>query len=138
MTDPFTVHLSPISINRCWQGKRFKTKEYAYWRRDFGLVVPKRETLKGWCHVNLRFYVKNFSMIDTDNLVKPTLDGLVENGIIEDDRFVVSQFHQKMPVNEYSSERVLISIHPIILEEYLSEQQETLFVKETPPYIAVF
>lgn len=102
------------------------------------IVVPKMEMIKSYIHVNLRFYVKNFSMIDVDNLVKSTLDGLVENGLIEDDRFIVSQYHEKRPVAEYSSERIVLNITPINIEEFLDEKQETLFPKETPSYIAIF
>jgi len=91
-----TIKIKPFSINKAWQGRRFKTPEYKQWRIDFSLLCGKGKMIKGLVDVNLKFYLKNFAMIDVDNCVKTTLDSLVENGFIEDDRKIVKLAVEKI------------------------------------------
>ena len=91
-----TIKLKPISINKAWQGRRFKTKEYTKWRKDFGLLVKfnQQKKIEPNCEGNydicISVFLKNHKMFDIDNCIKPILDGLVENRIISDDRKIRS------------------------------------------------
>jgi hypothetical protein len=69
-----------LSVNKCWQGKRFKTTEYKHYCRDIGML------LLGHMNNNLEnkpyeivyvFWLKNWKMSDIDNPVKPITDILV-------------------------------------------------------------
>lgn len=85
------VDIKPISINACWQGRRFKTKSYAAWREESLWLVKEKKIkkVKGRCEVQLTFHCsKNFKRADIDNMIKPALDSLVDSGVIEDDRFI--------------------------------------------------
>jgi len=109
------IRLKPITVNKCWQGRRFKTPEYETWREAFGYLITTDEGYveeDGELEVWLKFYLKHYSTTDVDNLVKPTLDALQENGVIENDRFikriVAEKFHSK-------DERIEINIIPLNL-----------------------
>ena len=86
-----SVKIKPISINSCWQGRRFKTKKYSEWREESFYLIKKLKLKKvvGACCVQLTFHCsKNFKKCDADNMIKPSLDSLVESGVIADDRFI--------------------------------------------------
>lgn len=83
------IPIKPISINDCWQGKRFATKDYKKWTED-GLWLLKGQGMapQGRLRVVVDWYSKNISTADIDNPVKPVLDLLKKAGVIEDDRWI--------------------------------------------------
>ena len=86
------VNIKPISINKIFQGRRFKTPEYSAWREECFFLIKKMKLKKitGECKVQLTFHCsRNFKMADIDNFCKGSLDALVEAGVIEDDRFIM-------------------------------------------------
>lgn len=107
------VEIKPISINSCWQGRRFKTKEYAEWRKESMYLIKKLkpETVDAVCTVQLTFHCsKNFKRVDIDNMIKPALDSIVDSGAIKDDRFieklVVDKVKDKKDFWEFSVEEL--------------------------------
>lgn len=69
---------------------RVKTAAYVKWRADAALglrVIQKAGHIDGpvAIHIRVKRLRKNS---DIDNRIKPTLDALVEAGVIEDDRHV--------------------------------------------------
>ena len=50
------LDIKPLSVNRCWKGKRFKTKEYKRYERDCLLILPKLKILE--VAVVFKFIVK--------------------------------------------------------------------------------
>lgn len=71
----FRLKIKPLSINECWQGKRFKTKDYDSYEEEVlyslpgDLIVPANEKL---CFIlKVGFSSKN---ADLDNILKPILD----------------------------------------------------------------
>lgn len=81
-----TLETKPLSVNKCWQGRRFKTKDYIDYEQEILLLLPKNVKIKGEFEIDITFYFKNYSRTDIDNCVKPFLDILTKSGIIEDDR----------------------------------------------------
>jgi Holliday junction resolvase RusA-like endonuclease len=85
------IPVEPVSINKCFQGRRFKTKASKEYdakvanavMRTRGLTEPIKAE---WYSVNYSFYVSNYSMTDVDNLIKQTQDCIVRAGLISDDR----------------------------------------------------
>jgi len=103
------IDIKPFSANRLWKGRRYKTKEYQAWRDEFGWLSKGSTKHTGYLEINLKFYIKSFKVSDVDNLIKPTLDALQENRIIENDKYVLKvsaeKFHSK-------DERIEINITP--------------------------
>ena len=68
-----TIPIKPLSVNQCWQGKRFKTKEYERYEKDvMALLVAIKLPHPPYC-VHYEFGFSN-SMADIDNPVKPVQD----------------------------------------------------------------
>jgi len=83
------IGIKPYSVNSCWQGRRFKTKDFKDWEYNVLLLLPKQEMIKGECAIFFKFYLKSIVRGDLDNLIKPLLDICVKKGYIEDDRFIM-------------------------------------------------
>lgn len=100
------INISPISINKCFQGRRFKTPDYKAWREEFGYKL--RTDLRGMQpkFVTIEFGIKNFKMSDVDNLTKSVLDALTENGVITDDRFIEKLHLEKKKVEKKEDEYI--------------------------------
>ena len=90
------IGIKPISVNSCWQGRRFATKAFKGWQR---LVIQQmRWRAKDsecplpveWerIHLHLKLYLKHPLKSDTDNYQKPIIDCLVKSGWIKDDRYI--------------------------------------------------
>lgn len=84
------IPVAPISINKCFQGRRFKTRASKDYDDDVALAIGRNHMpIKAdWYEVHYAFYIKNFKMADADNLVKQLQDCIVRSGIIPDDRFI--------------------------------------------------
>ncbi len=105
------VEIKPLSVNDAWQGKRFKTKEYKRYESAMSLLLYKDrvpEPITGKLEVWYRFYLKNCSMSDVDNPIKPLNDILVRNKIIKDDRYIYKAHQEKIPCSD--GDRVEIDI----------------------------
>ena len=95
-----TIVIKPISVNACWQGRRFKTEAYRSWRDEACLCLKRHDCAqKGNIQLHIRFYLKR-SNSDIDNCVKPFLDALTEAGIIEDDRYITKLIVEKIKSDE--------------------------------------
>lgn len=62
-----------LSVNDCWQGKRFKTKMYRVYETNLYNILPDLEIPEGKLKINLEFGFSN-SLRDIDNPIKPLLD----------------------------------------------------------------
>jgi len=83
------IEIRPLSVNACWQGRRFKTPEYKAYEEEMLLRLPKEKMIKGNVEVYIVFFFKYPTKRDVDNCIKPILDIFVKKGYIEDDRFVI-------------------------------------------------
>lgn len=97
------LQVKPLSVNAAFMGRRFKTKECKQYDKnlDYALLPYKRQGIQAeWYAVDYRFYIKNYSRSDGDNLVKVLQDALVRNGIISDDRrikkFTIEKFRSEL------------------------------------------
>ena len=89
------IPLKALSINACFQGRRFKTPAYRQYDKalDIYLLPFRRDIVRcDWYEVFYKFYLKNFGLCDADNCVKALSDGLVRNGFLWDDRRI-KRFH---------------------------------------------
>lgn len=104
------VELPPLSVNKAWQGRRYKTKEYNNWLKDGLRLLPKREMIIEDVEVCLTFYMRNSARADVDNPIKTCLDLLVKRGYLKDDVQVQSLYVYK---EKSQKERIKIEIREI-------------------------
>lgn len=67
------MHLIPIkalSVNECWQGRRFKTKKYKDYEKELLSKLPKIQVPPGPLSVSIEVGYR----ADLDNCLKPFLD----------------------------------------------------------------
>lgn len=67
------IQIKPLSVNKVWQGKRFKTPAYKQYERDILLLLPKLDIPKEPLFIELTFGFSN-KLSDIDNPVKPFID----------------------------------------------------------------
>ena len=101
------IPLKAISVNKVWQGKRFKTKDYEQFEEDCFKLIRKQKMIKGEVQINYKFFIKSYALTDVDNLIKPIQDIIVKCGFIEDDRKVKYLTAEKFKSKE---ERIEINI----------------------------
>lgn len=65
--------IKPLSVNQCWQGKRFKTKIYKAYEQELLYTLPQVKLPKAPYWIYFEFGLSN-SMSDWDNPVKPLQD----------------------------------------------------------------
>lgn len=91
------VPLEPFSVNKAFQGRRFKTKDCKHWEACFQQMLPRKGMVKGKVSVCYRFFLKNHAMVDYDNLIKIMQDNIVKARYIEDDRKIYKAVVEKIP-----------------------------------------
>jgi Holliday junction resolvase RusA-like endonuclease len=69
------VEIKPLSVNECWQGKRFKTKTYQAYEKEMLLRLAPFDfkQSKEPLELSLIVGVSNIAS-DADNVVKPFVD----------------------------------------------------------------
>lgn len=68
-----TINIKPLSVNDCWQGRRFKTKEYKIYEKEMKLMIKKQKMPVAPYSIELKLYLSN-PLSDIDNPIKPILD----------------------------------------------------------------
>jgi len=77
------INIKPLSVNECWQGKRFKTKEYKQYEKDVLLMLPKIGICDAPYKITIEFAFSS-TLADIDNPLKPFLDILQKKYNIND------------------------------------------------------
>lgn len=75
------IKIKPLSVNECWQGKRFKTPKYKAYEFELLLLLPKLK-LSPPFNIKITFGISALS--DIDNPIKPFLDILQNKYDIND------------------------------------------------------
>ena len=102
------LNIKPLSVNECWQGKRFKTPKYKKYERNLMLMLPKKTFKFDKFRIEIEF---GFSTIlaDIDNPLKPFLDILQKKYNINDrDVYVLNVIKKIVPKgSEYIKFKIL-------------------------------
>lgn len=107
-----------LSINRAWQGRRFKTGDYKafeeemlYKLKPMKLDFEQKYNIK----LSLEFRLNSFTFksSDVDNYLKPLLDILQKAEIIEDDKHIVELVANKIKVKKSEGDSIVIDIEQI-------------------------
>lgn len=79
------ILIKPLSVNKAWQGKRFKTRDYKAYEQELLLILPRIGIPKGNLEV---YYEVGYSnkLSDIDNFVKPFQDILQKKYNFDDNR----------------------------------------------------
>ena len=77
------VNIKPLSVNQCWQGKRFKTPKYKSYERELLLILKPYSVPKGKLKVSLVFGLSS-KLADVDNPVKSFIDILQKRYLFND------------------------------------------------------
>ena len=67
------IDIKPLSVNECFQGRRFKTKKYLAYEKEVLLTLKPMQVNGGKLRLHLRFGVSSKNA-DIDNPVKPFVD----------------------------------------------------------------
>ncbi len=82
----YQINIKPLSVNNCWQWKRFKTRKYCMYERLLLTSLPKDLIIPDW---PLKLYIKRWfssKLSDRDNPIKPFQDILQEKYNFNDSR----------------------------------------------------
>ena len=84
-----TLEAKPLSINKAFQGRRFKTKDYKSYEQEIIALLTQQEAprvvFEGRVGVRFIWHLKYAKTSDLDNFVKPLCDILVKKGVLSDD-----------------------------------------------------
>ena len=73
--DQMRISIKPLSVNKAWRGRRFKTDEYKRYERDVLLLLRPMAVPPGDLFLKLVFGFSS-KLSDFDNPVKPFVDCL--------------------------------------------------------------
>ena len=107
------IPLKPMSVNIAWCGRRFKSKAYKQYEKDFFKVIGRVPKIGGDIEVTIEWYIKNDKMTDIDNPTKPLLDLLSKAGLWEDDRKIRALHLYKYGVVNKNDERIVVVVEEI-------------------------
>ena len=101
------IDAKPLTVNRAWRERRFKTPEYKIYEREVFYLLKNCGIKKvdGWVEVKYIFYLKHYRISDLGNFEKPLSDILVKAGLIDDDRFI-----KRMTLEKFKSDKDYIRI----------------------------
>ena len=77
------INIAPLSVNKCWQGKRFKTVDYKMYEKNVVLLLPKIKLCDPPYEIYYEFGMSNI-LSDFDNPVKPFTDILQKKYLFND------------------------------------------------------
>lgn len=91
------IPIKPISVNQCWQGRRFKTKTYKDFEVSCFSLLDKEQyiTLKGYLQIYLEFGFSS-AACDWDNPIKPFQDILSKMYAFNDRRIMRAVVEKKI------------------------------------------
>tara|TARA_R100000951_G_C2601997_1_gene168468 strand:- start:13 stop:348 length:336 start_codon:yes stop_codon:yes gene_type:complete len=89
------IHRKPLSVNACWQGKRFKTPLYKDYEKEILELLPEKYDIpEGDLQVRYEFGLN--TMADWDNPVKPLQDILQKKYDFDDRRIMKAEVIKKV------------------------------------------
>jgi len=77
------ILIKPLSVNKCWQGKRFKTKDYKDYEQELWYLLPNENVPQGKLELNIKVGLSNKNA-DVDNIAKPFIDILQKKYLFND------------------------------------------------------
>jgi Holliday junction resolvase RusA-like endonuclease len=115
------LDMGPLSNNKAWKGRHFKTREYKQFESDIiKILPPSREVRsKSEVFVHYVYHLKSYGLSDTANMEKTLTDMLVKRGYLLDDRYIRAIYQRKERLGEGEREWINIQI-----EDYTGQDTE--------------
>lgn len=89
------INIKPLTVNQCWQGRRFKTPAYKIYEETLLWLLPKgKQIQEGHLEINLEFGVSNIQS-DWDNPIKPFVD-ILQKKYNFNDKWIMKATVQKV------------------------------------------
>jgi len=105
------VEIKPLSVNKAWQGKRFKTKDYKQFEKAMLLMLPKLKiNFKAFLKIDVVFGYSSKGS-DIDNGLKPLLDCLSKKYGINDNK--IYELNVKKEIVKKGQEFIKLQINEI-------------------------
>lgn len=94
------INIKPLSVNQCWQGKRFKTKKYKQYENAIMIMLPPTVIPEGDLELHIQVGFSN-KQADIDNIAKPFIDILQKKYGFNDSRiYQLSLYKRIVPKGE--------------------------------------
>ena len=103
------IDIKPLSTNKAWQGKRFKTDDYLCYERDLMYLLPKKLDVLGKLQITIVFAFSSKAS-DIDNCIKSFLD-VLQKKYSFDDKMIYRMTVEKEIVKK-GSEFISFEIKP--------------------------
>ena len=113
-TTEVIIDIKPLSVNKMWQGRRYKTYEYQKYEKEFLYLLPEKREIEGKVGINLTFFLHHPQQCDIDNFFKAILDILQKRKYIKDDRNVYYLEGHKIKIDKGVSEKIKIIIFEFV------------------------
>ena len=94
------VLIKPLSVNQCWQGRRFKTPKYKNYITELTNLLPEITLLSPPYRLEVKFGLSS-KLSDIDNPLKPFID-ILQNKYNFNDRDIMELFVKKHIVKKGS------------------------------------
>lgn len=105
------INIKPMSVNKAWQGRRFKTPAYKKYERDVLMMLPKITIPSGKLIVTYEFGFSN-KLADIDNPNKQLGDILAKKyGFNDRDIYEMHTYKKIVPIGQ---EYISFRIEPLI------------------------
>ena len=117
------IEIKPLSVNECWQGKRFKTKAYTAYEKEllYRLSPADFDKSKDPLEVSLVVGLSNVQA-DADNIVKPFLD-ILQKKYNFNDKYIFRLIVEKVLVVK-GAEFIEFYIKKCIPRHFLLDKKE--------------
>lgn len=108
------LKVNPLSNNKAWKGRRFKSSLYTQFEKDVVKMLPPSNDPvdKTEMFVHYVYHIKNYGMTDTANMEKVLTDMLVKRGYLLDDRYIRAIYQRKERLKAGENEWIDIYITP--------------------------
>lgn len=95
MIDELHLDMKPMSVNRAWKGRRYKSDEYKAYEMEMLLKLPPGKLPQPPYRVTYEFGVST-ALSDFDNPVKPTQDILAKKYGFNDNQIYEAHIYKKV------------------------------------------
>lgn len=95
MIDELHLDMKPMSVNRAWKGRRYKSDEYKAYETEMLVRLPAGKLPPPPYRVTYEFGLSS-SLADFDNPVKPTQDVLQKKYGFDDNQIYEAHIYKKI------------------------------------------
>ena len=105
------LDIKPLSVNKAWGGRTFKSKDYKNYEKDMDIILPKIDIPEGPLKVRLHWGFSSKAS-DADNPVKPFIDCLQRKYDFDDKN--IFEYHITKEVVKRGKEFIQFEVESLI------------------------